>query len=1291
MYKKEAYAVIDLIGSLPDESRKSNKIDGYYQPTNGILIRDFAIDFFGINSRNVKILAYGTKQDYDIYIHTNNKCYYQIDFNNFFQMDINSSQIDFDYFIKFDDAITKIEDIISENKQKTILLFLDDHGFKGYFSQIVYFRLYEIIMKFQDNNFIIFNDSCFSGSFIDLIQSYDFIFTQKIKNNIDEIDPCVLFSFLNLFNHVLKEVDMIKPIETVTQLINFFHSITIDSDNLLNMILSINISDSIDPNESVEKICHDEQIMQCGFKNVIDVKNFKIIVNCCEIKKENNKDDLFNCYKNLLNKPNLEMFLKLSNDDLNQFIQKLKTLYIARNMVHFKLKPNKNIEILTSTDNEHKCLSFASIRTNDVTKVYPGSPAMSAFIKEIFMRSHKDSINFNNIIKELTEIDGKTLFFPMRVNQQFKMRKHKQWIHLYPEHYNEVKCNFALTYTNELLKKVAALRAISFINVNKMTKVANSLSSTDTPFYPSHSNDSNADIVATAALLSNYENIPVSILDEFIYSNKSLIDHNPQGFHSASLIILASFKLSKKPLDMVSLIVNILENVAKKVIYDKLILISKSKKSYDIPNEIGMLFTRKEIDMLFVKLHKSQINLLDENNLSLFYSTISNDKHFKFVFDIEKAIIALFTPSSIFFAILIASYILDEMNIESIEELSNDYLLSSSDKSFTHFLNNDFLKINPKDTNENIKAKDKKNKNKAENYLYAHAIASLICVNSTCDLQIKIDSMKIVSDQFQQIETFSLIYILLNVFEGNDKLFISDIIDQIEHILSKEKISSFLIPSIIALLPIKIPIYALYLFVSSVHKDWYSKILKKMENIKNKDEYKIFHDDILVLFEKKLKKKKDINEEKKHNEDIVNTKIKISKSIQKSVIMIEKLCDISIYKARENISKRMNINILKSQVKSIVDILPISFDNAKFFHYLSSSTSSLNKAVMFYNEFKINNCPLPNITFLDYETINNTTNIFKRASEELKTVAYLFKISNISYEPENDIYSDKFNEKHKFYFCVSAMAARAFNIVEIVPIIKKMEIYSEDFDPSEGLEPSLRELMGLHSAMIHILTPKDQLRNRYKLESLKEENNSEYIRKIQILSNDETDSYYSSDYYEENDSITFRSVELEESNTKKICKKETSIFQQQSIEKYKIYQISDLRAAYARDELNLGHLDWEGDVWKAFVYCFNIRLEKIEIQFNPKEDYSEISYPISIIDIIRTVAQFYPIINVNYIWQNQDRIERFIGKYSNKANKIFQAFIQSFDDVDRIVTPIYMRRRTYQIRTVDTLKLIYDC
>lgn len=118
------YIFIDVIGNPPAQHKKAGI--GYQQISNGILIRDFAINIS--KSYDVKILAYGNGEYYNNFHGMNNKYYFQIDIENIFQIYLHS-QIDFDYYTDFKDLLEKIENMISINEYSSVILFLDNLGF----------------------------------------------------------------------------------------------------------------------------------------------------------------------------------------------------------------------------------------------------------------------------------------------------------------------------------------------------------------------------------------------------------------------------------------------------------------------------------------------------------------------------------------------------------------------------------------------------------------------------------------------------------------------------------------------------------------------------------------------------------------------------------------------------------------------------------------------------------------------------------------------------------------------------------------------------------------------------------------------------------------------------------------------------------------------------------------------------------------------------------------------------------------------------------------------------------
>ena len=137
-------------------------------------------------------------------------------------------------------------------------------------------------------------------------------------------------------------------------------------------------------------------------------------------------------------------------------------------------------------------------------------------------------------------------------------------------------------------------------------------------------------------------------------------------------------------------------------------------------------------------------------------------------------------------------------------------------------------------------------------------------------------------------------------------------------------------------------------------------------------------------------------------------------------------------------------------------------------------------------------------------------------------------------------------------------------------------------------------------------------------------------------------------------------------------------------------QIHQSEIESIRKELKLGHGDWVYEAWVAFVYCFNKRLSYLDIQFDPTNDYKDAKYRITIGGALLIIEQFYPIYRIREFWANEERIKRFVGKYSDCHYEILRALVRWFDDVDRIVTPLHMFQETYEERTQEKLNLIFN-
>lgn len=1296
MADNQACFIIDLIGSSPKQARAINVIDEYYQPINAILIRDLAIKFFGISETDIRILAYGTEEEYRLYNQTYNKWYFQIDINNYFQMDINKNQLNFNYFKDFDKAIEQIRDDVSDNSEKIIFLFLDDHGTNGYFSRVAYYKLYTIIMNFPETKFFIFNDSCYSGSFIEFVEAYEKIYNLKIENEKIEINLQVLFAFKFIFEYINEKIKSDNPIDDAIKFIDFYQKVQIKDEKLFTKIKDTYILDGV-TFDTIQEI-FTVNLEDIGIKTITDMKVFQMMIQSYEETTKKDKDSS-KYYKDIFTKVNLDIFIKLSNNNIQEFIKALNALYIAKDEIDFNLKPTTNIEIITSTDGQHKCSSFPSIKISDALKINPGSPTMGSFIKELFLKGN-NYIDYENVKKETSEVDGKSIFYALDLIQNVTNTKKKtHWIHFNPKHYKTSDIKYSLEYSKKMKKQIAALRAISFINVQNLTKTAESLCKEITLTDPNPFNDTNADILAITALINEQNNNHIELIRECFRQNKVIRNHKPMRINSASLIIEFSFLLFKDPIQATGIIINILESAVKNVVQQKLQLIIKDEKTEYIANK---LFMKQEIS----KLKELQIDKsLENNDLSKIFSFIFNDKKYNFISKIENVILALLGPSSIAFATIIASSFFNEIKLDTIKEtfldycrFGNDNNFYGKDDAFVHFLKyiND-KGINTKNINninDNEKDKIEIIRKYAESYLFECTDTLFTFVDSIFDAQIKSDSMKLVSICIQNVNSFSIVYVLNDILNDElNNLFINNIIDPIEKIIKENEISSFFIPSIICSIPAKMIIYALYIAASSFEKDWYNNLLKIIEAYKDDDYYGGVCVEIIKLIKGELSKQLNIKNINQYQINIDQMKTEISKEIKNAITKLTKLQEISIINARENIIKRMDANIIDQQTNSYIGEL--KFDTKiknKFDEYLLLSKNelyTLNKKNKIINSHE----KIPT-KHLDVESLKDTKNIYERAAKELHTVAYLFKISDDL--PAETIFklTSKIDDDSAVEFPIITMIARCFNIVEISPISKEINTHFKQFNPSEGSNPTLRELMGLQSSVIQINHPECNANNCYKIVELKGKDAEEKEIEIERI---EKEIFYTFNINniqdDDNDDNAFwppSILQLKPLSKSKPFKNLTIKRRIRLIDEYQKLRISQAEIILARENLKLGCSQWENDAWKAFIYCFNIRIKKTGIQFNEKDDYNNDQCPSDINEGIKIVMKFYPLQEVSKFWKNKKQIEMFIGKYRMHYKEITQAFVRSFDDVDQIISPMYFNKKTYEECTLERLSSIYD-
>lgn len=218
---------------------------------------------------------------------------------------------------------------------------------------------------------------------------------------------------------------------------------------MIDKVIDFKIQSDNNPNFTKE-------IQKLGFTSVDDIIKFQMILDSIELTEKEVNKFKYIMSKNIFTKSNLNTIKNLAQENVESFIEILKVLYVNKEFIDFELKPHQNIEIITSTDDKKMSFSFASIRTNKVTKVYPGSPAMSSFINEMFLKGDNSPINFQDIQKEISEYDRNLIYFPIRVTNEDKTvstPRKRIWKHLNPKHYKQTKSDFSFDLDVDVKKK----------------------------------------------------------------------------------------------------------------------------------------------------------------------------------------------------------------------------------------------------------------------------------------------------------------------------------------------------------------------------------------------------------------------------------------------------------------------------------------------------------------------------------------------------------------------------------------------------------------------------------------------------------------------------------------------------------------------------------------------------------------------------------------------------------------------------------------------------------------------
>ncbi|KAK8848309.1 hypothetical protein M9Y10_019370 [Tritrichomonas musculus] len=512
-----------IIGYPPNELFDSSRIGSYFPISNSLLLSSISKLFFDIPDQDFTIFGLGQKKDYTLLQHTNNKAYCQLGNNKdeFFYISPDKN-IKFNLFLDIEMLFNGLFSKIAADQAQNILIILQDHGSIYQFNDYPYIQLLFQISKAK-KNFLIYDDSCHSGSLIDMFEKNRelFLFFQKNENYnnnfIKRSAIPILYYFAWLQSYMIETlnddisiffdefIDFLSNIPVKTNLFEYpFYQII---KEILNSCQNQNQEEpakdiyTIINNDFFDKLKKDTKfdisssIDRIKSNKYNDLDSFLSFLNKNHITKLYNLMMIKSYYEfvydkplitqfNLFSKENYKMFLdvkkvafKIEEKASNNKTEKTERLnnlkkffyqYIKDDPPLFFFDFNSNLEIITSTSLEKISLSYSSISVNSITKVFPNTPGFAYFIQKSFFNYEEHVFEFIDFEKHIygDQRKKKRILFPSYTYRNFK--KPPSLIKLYllpPQHLTypyEEKSAFNFQPSLSLPNRIAAVRFLTY-------------------------------------------------------------------------------------------------------------------------------------------------------------------------------------------------------------------------------------------------------------------------------------------------------------------------------------------------------------------------------------------------------------------------------------------------------------------------------------------------------------------------------------------------------------------------------------------------------------------------------------------------------------------------------------------------------------------------------------------------------------------------------------------------------------------------------------------------------------
>ncbi|KAK8839257.1 hypothetical protein M9Y10_032188 [Tritrichomonas musculus] len=491
---KPNLSIYFIIGYLPNEFFDSTRIDCHSPLSDLILLHSISKYFFELPSDNFHVFGIGQKEDYLLLQHVDNKVYCQL--GNFKEDIFNISckhPIKFTLFPNISNLFINLGSQISKDSSENIMIIFQDQSSTSQINTYPYLLfLYQI--SNLTNNFFIYNDSCHSGTLVDLLSKNNFLFNYIKDHPIEVSEDFILMLYLyaalqsTLFDYfndfallfLKKLVIFLSKTEPQYLRLLFKYSCTTAIDQILKACnnniffltrkktreyFSTEINESFfdilkkegfDFNDWIKNNHFEDFASISEFLNILKILNIKYLGDLMMIKAFIEFTDTYQfCsaayFKDLkifeLFKTVEEIVFSLPEADTNASVKTIKKHKVIYDQIthffyeyhinylsFFEFKPK--IEIVTSTS----------------TKVFPNSTPFAFFIRSAFFNLEEHIFEFTNFVKHAS-------FDQFFVYEKFK----KPLMNFSPQHYiyPELNCAFKFSPSTSLPKKIAAVRFLT--------------------------------------------------------------------------------------------------------------------------------------------------------------------------------------------------------------------------------------------------------------------------------------------------------------------------------------------------------------------------------------------------------------------------------------------------------------------------------------------------------------------------------------------------------------------------------------------------------------------------------------------------------------------------------------------------------------------------------------------------------------------------------------------------------------------------------------------------------------